>query len=67
MEQAGIDMIKHIMSVQTGDEEFNKLQIGFECEKPILHANLTYLNNEMLMDFADAIANNYWIFWVSLE
>lgn len=67
MEQAGIDMIKHIMSVQTGDEEFNKLQIGVECEKPVLHANLTYLNNEMLMDFTDAIANNYWIFWVSLE
>lgn len=66
MEKAGIDMVKHIMSIQTGNEAFNNLQIGVECEKPVLHANLTYLNDEVLMDFADAIANNYWVFWVSL-
>lgn len=67
MEKADIDIVKHIMSIQTGNEAFNDLQIGVECEKPVLHANLTYLNDEMLLDFADAIANNYWVFRVSLE
>lgn len=36
-----------------------------KCEAPVLHAKLTYLNNETLMDFADAIANNIWMFLVS--
>lgn len=67
MEKAGLDMIKHIMSVQTGNEEFKKLEIGIKCEKPALHANLSYLNNETLMSFAEAIANNIFIFWVSSE
>lgn len=67
MEKAGMDMIKHIMSVQTGNEEFKKLEIGIKCEKPALHANLSYLNNETLMSFAEAIANNIFVFWVSSE
>lgn len=36
-----------------------------QCEAPVLHAQLTYLNNETLMDFADAIASNIWMFLVS--
>lgn len=67
MEKAGMDMIKHIMSVQTGNEEFKKLEIGIKCEKPALHANLSYLNNETLMSFAEVIANNIFVFWVSSE
>lgn len=67
MEKAGIDMMKHIMSAQTGNEAFKDLQIEVNCEKPVLHANLTYLNDEVLMEYADAIASNYWVFRVSLE
>ena len=67
MEKAGLDMIKHIMSVQTGNEEFKKLEIGIKCEKPALHANLSFLNDEILMSFAEAIANNIFVFWVSSE
>lgn len=67
MEDAGIDMVKHIMYTQTGNDAFKDLQVGINCEKPVLHANLTYLNNDTMMEFADAIANNYWVFRVSLE
>ena len=67
MGKASIDMMKHVMSTQTGNEAFKDLQIEIKCEKPVLHANLTYLNDEMLMEFADVIASNYWVFWVSLE
>lgn len=67
MEKAGLDMMKHIMSVQTGNEEFKKLEIEIKCEKPALHANLSYLNDDTLMSFAEAIANNIFVFWVSSE
>ena len=36
-----------------------------KCEKPALHANLSYLDNETLITFADAIANNIFVFWIS--
>ena len=65
MERAEIDMIKEIMAVQTGNEDFRKLEIGVKCEKPALHANLSYLNNETLMIYANAIANNIFVFWTS--
>ena len=67
MERAGIDMIKEIMAVQTGNEEFRKLEVGVKCEKPALHANLSYLDNETLMTFANAIANNIFVFRISKE
>lgn len=67
MERAGIDMIKEIMAVQTGNEDFRKLEVGVKCEKPALHANLSYLDNETLMTFANAIANNIFVFMISKE
>ena len=67
MERAGIDMIKEIMAVQTGNEEFRKLEVDVKCEKPALHANLSYLDNETLMTFANAIANNIFVFRISKE
>ena len=65
MERAGIDMVKEIMAVQTGNEEFRKLEIDVKCEKPALHANLSYLDNKTLMTFANAIASNIFVFWIS--
>lgn len=67
MGKAKLDIIKHIMSVQIGNEEFKKLEIGIKCEKPALHANLSYLNDETLMSFAEPIANNIFVFLVSSE
>lgn len=67
MEKAELDMIKHIMSIQSGKEEFKKLEIGIKCEKPALHASLSYLNYETLMSFAETIANNIFVFWVCPE
>ena len=67
MERASIDMIKEIMAVQTGNEDFRKLEVGVKCEKPALHANLSYLDNETLMTFANAIANNIFVFRISKE
>lgn len=65
MEKAGIDMVKWILAKEKGDESINDLKIDVQCEAPVLHAQLTYLNNETLMDFAGAIASNIWMFLVS--
>lgn len=65
MEKAGIDMVKCFLAKEKGDESINDLKIDVQCEAPVLHAQLTYLNDEMLMDFADAIASNIWMFLVS--
>lgn len=65
MEQAGVDMVKHIMAVQTGDEAFNELDVKVTCEKPALHATLTYMDYEMLMKCAGIMASNYYVFKVS--
>lgn len=65
MEKAGIDMVKCLLAKEKGDESINDLKIDVQCEEPVLHAQLTYLNDEMLMDFADAIASNIWMFLVS--
>jgi len=65
MEKASIDMVKLFLAKEKGDESINDLKIDVKCEVPVLHAQLTYLNNETLMDFADAIANNIWMFLVS--
>ncbi len=67
MERAGFDMVKEIMAVQTGNDEFRKLEIDVKCEKPALHANLSYLDNETLMMFANAIASNIFVFWISKD
>lgn len=67
MEKASIDIIKQFMAQQTRDEEFNKLNIEVTCEKAALHANLSYLNHEMLMMFANALANNIFVFWLSKQ
>lgn len=67
MERAGIDMVKEMMAVQTGNDEFRKLEIDVKCEKPALHANLSYLDNETLMMFANAIASNIFVFWISKD
>ena len=65
MEKAEIDMVKCFLAKEKGDESINDLKIDVKCETPVLHAQLTYLNDEMLMDFADAIASNIWMFLVN--
>lgn len=64
-EQAGIDMLKHILAVQERNEEFEKLEVKAVCEKPALHANLTYMNYEELVKCANIMANNIFVFWIS--
>lgn len=65
LEKASIDMMKEFLAVTHNDESFRNLNIGIKCEKSALHADLTYLNEDMLMEFAEAIASNIWIFEVS--
>ena len=67
MERASLDMIKEMMAVQTGEDGYRKLQIELECEKPVLGANLTFMSNELLMQFAEAIAKNIFVFWMSTD
>lgn len=64
-ERAEADMIKHILSVQTRNKAFNELELEISCEKPVLHAQISYLNDELLMDMANILANNIYVFFVS--
>lgn len=64
-ERAEADMIKHILSVQTRNKAFNELELEISCEKPVLHAQISYLNDELLMDMASILANNIYVFFVS--
>lgn len=65
LEQASVDMIKHILAKQSGNEELEKLKIGVSCEKPALHAMMTYMDYDELMKCAEVMANNIFVFWVS--
>lgn len=65
MKRAEIDIVKEIMAVHTGNAEFRNLKIDVACEKPALHASISYLDGDNLMMFADAIANNIFVFWIS--
>ena len=66
-EKAGADMLKHILAIQTGDKTFDELNLKLSCEKPVLHAQLSYMNNELLMQCASDMARNIFVFWVSKE
>ena len=65
MKRAEIDIVKEIMAVHIGNAEFRNLKIDVACEKPALHASISYLDGDNLMMFADAIANNIFVFWIS--
>ena len=67
MGKADLEVIKEIMAVQTGNEDFRKLKMDIVCERPALHASLSYLNIDLLMMFANAMANNIFVFWMSKE
>ena len=66
-EQAGVDMFKHILAKQTGNEELDRLNIIVSCEKPALHAMITYMDYDELMKCADQMANNIFVFWISKD
>lgn len=64
-EQASVDMFKHILAKQTGNDGFDQLKIKVECEKPALHAMMTYMDYDELMKCADLLAKDIFVFWVS--
>ena len=64
-EQAGVDMAKYIMASQTGNEAFNDFKVKVTCEKPALHATLTYMDYKTLTKCAEIMASNYYVFKVS--
>ena len=55
------------MANAENNEAFNDLKVDITCEKPVLHANLTYRDSETLMMFANAIASNIWLFEISKD
>lgn len=65
LEQASVDMLKYVLAKQTDNEGLEKLKIEVSCEKPALHAMLTYMDYDELMKCAEVIANNIFVFWVS--
>lgn len=66
-ERADADMIKHILAIQTGNKAFDELNLEISCEKPVLHAQLSYMDNDLLMQCADEIAKNVYVFWICKE
>ena len=64
-EQASVDMMKHFMAVQEKNEAFDELEVKVTCEKPALHARITYMDYETLMKCAGIMASNYYVFKVS--
>ena len=66
-EQASVDMMKHCMAKQSGNEELEKLKVSVSCEKPALHAQLTYMDYDELIKCAELMARNYYVFWISKD
>ena len=66
-EKADADMLKQILAIQTGDKTFDELNLNITCERPVLHAQLSYMNNDLLMRCASDIADNIFVFWTSKE
>ena len=61
MEMAGIDMVKEMVAVHTGDNEFRNRKIGVTCEKLAMHASISYLDGDNLMTFADVMVSNIFV------
>lgn len=66
-ERADADMLKHILAIQTGNKAFDELNLSISCEKPVLHAQLSYMDHELLMQCASDIAKNIFVFWTSKD
>ena len=60
-----IPMFKSLVANIENQPEINDLQIGWETDPALLHAQYTFLNDEFANEFAEALANNYWGFLVS--
>lgn len=58
IEKTSIDMIKCFLATERGDESIYDLKMDVEYEESLLHANLTYLNKETIMNFANVLASN---------
>jgi len=59
-----IELTKALAS-EGNDNDFNDLKIVAHCEPAILHASNTFMNDEFVNKFSEALANNYWSFLVS--
>lgn len=66
MDHAGTDLAKYIMAVQMENEAFNDLEVKATCEKPALHARLTYMDYETLTKCTGIMASNFYVFKVSM-
>ncbi len=66
-EQANLDMLKHMLTVLEENDDYKNLEVKAVCEKPALHATLTYMNYEELVKCASIMANNIFVFWVSTK
>ncbi|MBR3986891.1 MAG: DUF4238 domain-containing protein [Bacteroidales bacterium] len=67
LEKANADMLKHFLAIQTGDKAYDELKLNISCERPVLHAQLSYMDNDLLMRCASDIAENIFVFWTSKD
>lgn len=67
METAQLEMVKEMMAVTTGKQEFRDLKVEPTCEESVLHATTSYMNIETLKMFSLAITNNIFMFWISKD
>lgn len=60
-----IDLFKQGLAIEKNDQSFNDLDIKASCDPALYHANMTFMNEKFVNEFAEVLANNYWSFLVS--
>jgi len=59
------DLFKHVLATVKNDQSYNDLDIKAYCDPALYHANMTFMNEKFVNEFAEVLANNYWSFLVS--
>lgn len=60
-----LELFKQGMALETKDPKYLELNIKAHCDPALEHANTTFMNEQFVDGFAEALANNYWSFLVS--
>ena len=60
-----VELFKQGLSIEKNNPDFLDLDIKADCDPVLLHANMTFMNDDFVNEFSEALANNYWSFIVS--
>ena len=62
-----IDLFKEGISMEHNNDIYKNINVKYKCDPALLHAQSTFLNDELVNHFAAALAENYWSFLVSID